>query len=641
MRKILYKIFYLSILTVLISCPGRAEAYRVSGVVAFTYNADEHRSGNVRSSSHSFSQQYSANLQSFFWDPRFLRYNAGVTYNITSVSSSSSSENIGLNYDLNMRFFPGMMVSWDLYDRQSTSKISSDNNIAGYDLNTNSYGGSLQLNLSRRDGGRRGNNNNVNNNNSNNNNNSYNYNNNNNKSGSLINFRLPDIGLSYGHVESDSAGALNPINESRDNVGLTLAYRINARADLNMGQTDETYKNFITGGNYETKSTTVASKILVSPEADLNLSGSLTDRTTSGFAGFGRNDTAWYSTAALNFKERDGIRHSYTYSYNKSQSDFAEMTGHNAAANVSYQLNRDLSLRGGLHYTLAEYIITSPTATVPQEKQSMESGGAQTGVAYRKLYTPEFLGLFAMNTDYNFNTGFVDISSTQIDKAAGSGWYYENAAALGLTSIGWKKDSVATSYNVSSRRDHSPLTNNVRSQGLRLDASTVRIPQTTFRANASYTVTESSASNYSVFLNNAQNNSSIGNRALFYGVSAVYTATPSLTFDAGASQGRSSNSTPSLSTLQPNVQAPIEQAMYFGAHYGKALTRNVMFRANARDEYRKSFRAKTETRDIDAGLDYRIRQVLMNFTYRWNERLPEAGLNTYQQSYMVKLSRPF
>ncbi len=41
------------------------------------------------------------------------------------------------------------------------------------------------------------------------------------------------------------------------------------------------------------------------------------------------------------------------------------------------------------------------------------------------------------------------------------------------------------------------------------------------------------------------------------------------------------------------------------------------------------------------GLDYRIRQVLVNFTYRWNELVPEKGLNTYQQSYMVKLSRPF
>jgi hypothetical protein len=41
------------------------------------------------------------------------------------------------------------------------------------------------------------------------------------------------------------------------------------------------------------------------------------------------------------------------------------------------------------------------------------------------------------------------------------------------------------------------------------------------------------------------------------------------------------------------------------------------------------------------GLDYRIRQVLVNFTYRWTEMMPENSLTTYLQSYMVKLSRPF
>jgi hypothetical protein len=118
-------------------------------------------------------------------------------------------------------------------------------------------------------------------------------------------------------------------------------------------------------------------------------------------------------------------------------------------------------------------------------------------------------------------------------------------------------------------------------------------------------------------------------------------ASPSLSFDAGASQSHSSNATPTLSTLQPNTAAPVEQMAYIGAHYVTSLTRNLMYRANARDEYRSSFRAKTETRNIDMGLDYRIRQILVNFTCRWNELMPENGLNMYQQSYTVKLSRPF
>jgi hypothetical protein len=633
LHKILYKIFYLSIFSVLLLGPGRADAYRVSGLVAFTYTADEYRTGNMQNSSHSFSQQYSVMVQNYLWDPRFLRYQAGVAYNITSGSLSESK---GLNYDLNMNFFPGMMISWDLYDRQATSKVSTDENIAGYDLTTSSYGGSLNLNLSRKKG-RRGNNNNNTNNNYNNN---YNYNNNNNNNGSRFHFPLPDIRLSYGHIESDSQGTLEPVRESRDNANLSMKYRINTQVDLNIDQTTEIYKNFITGGTYDTKSTTFASKILVSPDADLDVSGNRTDRTTTGIAGFGRHDTAWRSTVALNFKERDGIRHGYTYGFSKSQSDYADLTSHYAVATVSYQIHRDLSLRGGLNYSLAEYIVKATAATL-EEKQNLESGGAQTGVAYRKLYTPDFLGPFAMNTDYGFNTGYTKITSAQATEDVGNGLYYENTAAIGFTSIGWKKDSLFTGYNISSRRDRSPLTNNVRSQSFRLDASTFRIPQTTLRANATYTATESSASKSSIFLNNAQNNLSIGRRTLFYGVSALYLVSPSLSFDAGASQNRSSSSTPTLSTLQPNSDAPVEQLAYIGAHYAYSINRNLMYRANARDEYRSSFRVRTETRNIDMGLDYRIRQVLVNFTYRWFELLPENSLNTYQQSYMMKLSRPF
>jgi len=641
LNKFLYKIFYLSIFTSLLLCPGRADAYRVSGVVAFTYNADEYRTGNQRTTSHFFTQNYIASLQNYLWDPRFLRYQAGVSYNIIS---SSLSENKGLSYDLNMNFFPGMMISWDLYDRKSTSKMSTNENIAGYDLTTISYGGSMKLNLSRK-GGRNNNHNNNNNNNNYNNNYNNNSNNNSNNNGSRFHFRLPDIGLLYGHVESDSQGAQYPIKESRDNVGLSIAYRINAQADLNMSQTTESYKNFINGAQYDTTSTSLASKILVSPDADLDLSGSRIERTTTGFAGlFALHDTIWSSAATLNFKERDGIRHGYNYGFTKSQSDYADRTNHHAAATVSYQIHRDLSLRGGLNYAIAEYFAKARAATLtsaatPESKQNLESGGAQTGVAYRKLYTPDFLGPFAMNTDYSFNTGYTKITSSQANEEVGSGLYYENSAAIGFTSIEWKKDSLFAGYNISSRRDRSPLSNNIRHQSFRLDASTYRIPQATVRANVSYTVTESSVSGAnSVFVNSKLNNSG---RSLFYQISALYAVSPSLSVDAGASQGYSSNSAPTLSTLQPNMTAPVEQMAYIGAHYVNAITRNLMYRANVRDEYRSSFRVKTETRNVDMGLDYRIRQVLVNFTYRWTEMLPENGLNTYLQSYMVKLSRPF
>jgi hypothetical protein len=40
-------------------------------------------------------------------------------------------------------------------------------------------------------------------------------------------------------------------------------------------------------------------------------------------------------------------------------------------------------------------------------------------------------------------------------------------------------------------------------------------------------------------------------------------------------------------------------------------------------------------------LDYRIRQVLVNFSYRWNALIPEDGLTTYLQGYYMRLSRPF
>ncbi len=413
-----------------------------------------------------------------------------------------------------------------------------------------------------------------------------------------------------------------------------MKYRFTSRGDLNIGQTVETYKNFITGGTYDTKSTDFSSKILVSPGADLVVSGNRLDRTITGIPGFGA-DKRLQSKVALNFKEREGISYGYTYDFSDSQTPSDELTRHDAAATVSYLINSDLSLRGNLNYSVADYFIKAT-----EERQNLETGGAQTGVAYRKIHTPDFLGPFVMDTNYGFNTGYSKVTG-QVSEDTGGGLYYENTAGLLFTSKGWTKDRLSAGYNISSKRDRSPLSNNARRENFRFDASTFRIPQTTVQANISYSSIEnSSAANYSELIYGYQKNPIAERRDLTYQVTALYLVSPSLNIDVGASKQRTSDAA-SLSTLQPTNAAMIEQLAYIGAHYVNAISRSLVYRADVRDEFRSTSGERIERRNVEMNLDYRIRQVLVNFKYRWNASMPDNGLTTYVQSYYVKLSRPF
>lgn len=183
--------------------------YQVSGIVEFSYRDYETKIGNDKTSSSSFTQYYRANLTNYIFDPRFLQLTAGVGYNVTS---SKGGDNSTLDYDIVASFFPGQKIQGSAYWRKADTTIQSNSNIAGYDINTTSYGANLIARLSlfsRRNG--RGSNDNVNN-------------NANSEGGSFI---YPDIVLTYGHVDSESLNSAFSSRESRDNIlaGLRFSNR--------------------------------------------------------------------------------------------------------------------------------------------------------------------------------------------------------------------------------------------------------------------------------------------------------------------------------------------------------------------------------------------------------------------------------
>jgi hypothetical protein len=160
------------------------------------------------------------------------------------------------------------------------------------------------------------------------------------------------------------------------------------------------------------------------------------------------------------------------------------------------------------------------------------------------------------------------------------------------------------------------------------------------RANATYVFTESSSSgNFNDLLNKYQN-TNYGRRVFTYQMTALYVVSSSLNVEAGASRGRTSTAQPTLSTL-PVSPEPNDRLAYIGVNYASAITRRLTYRATARNEHRVANGDKSDMRTVEMNLDYRIRQVLVNFNYRWNAWTPENGLTTQVQSYYVRLTRPF
>ena len=615
-----------------LSSPAEAR-YGVSGVVSFSYEDYQSKIGDQKISSQIFSQQYSFALSNYVWDPRFMVFTANIGYAIQSPLNTGAADTTMLTYGLNTTFFPKSSISMNLFGNKAVSKVDSRSNIAGFEVTTTSYGGSLRMAL-----------NSLNNNGNRNNDN----NNNNNDFGGNRGRRmvLPNINLSHVHTESESQNSLNPIQESRDDSRVLITYRPRQRLDMSLEGGLEQYKNEVTGFSYDTTTAGFKANSALSSRTALSMFGRYSDRTVSGnLSGYESRSTSFNYGMMLNTTESARLSHRYQFERSTSQSDTIEVTEDRARAGVYYMVTPELQVHGALTYDLAESR-TKETAIASAQTTDQTSGAISAGANYNKSYTPDFLGPFSFNTSYGFEYGFFEISSTDPSIAQGKGSYYTNSAGAGLASRGWDKETFSLGYRFSNRRDHSPAGNNNMNQNFNLGVSTRRIPKTTISANANYSVQESS-SKFNI-QNTTQTQTEQQRRSVTYTLSASHATTQSLSLNAGASRGQSTSMTEfTLSTLGPPTSGikTDDTAVYAGADFNHNLTRNVLFRANAREEFRSTdngvTKNDTQSHIARMNLDYRMRMIFVNFEYRWRQDTPEGGLTTTQQYFLARLTRPF
>lgn len=500
--------------------------------------------------------------------------------------------------------------------------VQSSANIAGYDVTTTSYGATLNLRLNMRTIAR-------------NNNNNY--------------FRgtpviYPDITLSHTRTESESLNSTNPLNEVRDRTTAYITYRPAAGFDLTADGSLEDYQNRINGGTYDSRSANIASNIKVSPDADLRLSGRLTERNVQNITGYASFDRRQEYNAALEFKEQDGWSHSYRYNFNDSEYASSSLRTQKTTARVIYRTDIGLRFQGGLGYTLSDYNKKpNPPIDPIGDSSTYEAGDIIAGVAYNGRYVPDFIGPIILNTSYDLNPGLSRLTS-ETGGPEGSGWYYANILDLGISSDGWGKESLTLGYSFNNRRDDSAVNNDIRQEAYRFVVSTTRIERTSIRGTVTYTSVRSSNEAGSIFITTPAFYNQAGQnqkrRSYTYDLTADHTVSAFLTLAAGASRGQSTVSTYTLSTLTP-LTTTDDELYYAIANFNYPLTRNLVYRAQLREEIRNTLTGDTRSHQVNMYLDYRIRQVFINLEYRWRQDIPDEGLRTMQQFFFAKISRPF
>ena len=626
--------------------------YKVSGIVEFTYRNYENKVGDQQYSNNQFQQTYRANLSSFLIDPRLLLFDAGIGYSI--ITPSNAPDYHMLNYDLNMRFFPGMKVSWDLHGSQTVNNVQSYDNIAGYEVTSTSYGGTLRINpnLASKNGRR--------NNNYNNRSNSNNSNSNSNSNGNGNNFNngnrgwrfatLPELTLSRNHWGSESQNPLFPLNEERDNTKAAVYYRFNSRFHISLDGELEEYNNKIIDQKYDTTTINLQSGVILSPLSNLEIHGRRLDREVTGFVGYLPNETGTELMVSLLVAERNRLAQSYRYqygSYERHSGDVGSTYLQNSAiGELTYRYSDELSLLGGVNYRLAESTDTA-TPTMPERTMTVSDGGLSGGVSYVKLYTPAFLGPFGINTGYALRTGFANLSTNDPTVSSGSGLYYGNSLNAGIRSIAWRDDTAAFEYAFSNRRDGSPVGNDYRDQSFSLSLMTRRVPRTTLSAAASYRVHESSTNALVGPLIQQQNAASQG-RSVNYNLVATYVPTEYVLLTAGTNRGESTtNSTyqtlanlpPATSTLRSGLTL-----VYAIANFNYRFTRNLAYYAQAREDY--TYNSSTDANrirghELRMGASYRYHMIFLYWDSQWRIKDPDIGQRSQQTYHLLRLSRPF
>lgn len=607
--------------------------YYVSGVVGFTYSSYSSKVGGVTTSTQSWSEQYALGFGSSIVDPRFLLIGAGIGYQVSHFSGGEDS-NI-LTYSLNADFFPGRMISWKLYGNKSISNMPSVNNLAGYDVETTSFGATADLRLSAMK--KRGNNNNYFNNNRN------NSNNNNNRRG--FQYTLPDLTLSVNHTEAQSFSQLEPMHETRDNATANMRYTITPDAYAQLDGMLEEYKNLRTGYSYDSRSLALLSNIDLKKNRRLVLTGRLTEReydfqTTGGREKeSGQAYTIFYDSRVSN-----RFSHIYSYGYSHFEVPAAETLQQDAQGGLQYRILPDLILNVSLRYSDATYT-RKETALLPKAESNVKTGTLSSGVNYVAEYKPEFMDPFAIRVNYTFDSGFSDVHDA-INNVQTSGWFYQNTAGLGLFSVGWQYESLNLSSAYTVRRDHSGYGSNTETQSYSLNVQSSRVPRTRIYANASYTLAETTSGNVPNPTQPLVFGTSSESRTLQYTAGLDYAIAAHLNFIAGASQVNTRDTTLNytLATLaMPGAPEVTQERYYAMLNSNFALTRTITCKLSLEDEWQKTKPIGREMQSyiVNAGLDWRIRKIYLNLDYRWRRDMPAGSVDVQQQYFFARISRPF
>ena len=624
-----------------IAIGSAAHAYQVNGVVDYTYTHHVIKVGSTKSSQSTLLENYQASLITPIFDPRFLRIRAGVGFRRSHSNQYADSDS--LTYNVGATFFPFSIISLETYLDKTVTTVDSTSSLAGYDVDTQNYGGSLALRLRRLPGLVRGRNNrnNYNNNNSNGNNNYGN----NSLGRRLIAIPLPEFFLSYGHSNSTSESSIHPLDEVRDRYSGTMRYRFNPSLDLNVDTKKELYENRLTQATYETVNTSADSTLHLRGGGYVKLTGRLTDQQTYGIFGVGiRNEVQTQDYAAdarLNTSQR--LAQEYRYGFRTvSSNNGSKYALHTGIAQVIYRVLPEVDARGGLQYTLEEQTIAA-TGALPDIHSNVQRAGMFAGVAYRDTYQPAFLDPFRFYTHYDFSSGVSDVSTNAAIDSGGSGYYYGNAAGFGLESIGWKQDSLNMSYAYSNNRDHSPAAANRWSHNLSLAASTNRVPKTHINASAGYTLSnaQSGLSNY---FDSLASGSEVDSRSYYIAADISNTAVQYVTLDGGVRRGKSSTNTDyTLSSIKIDYNS-LETSTYAGASFSYPVSRTLLTRLSVREQLLRREQPGTYSKEIRtflAALDYRFRKLLCSLSYTIREDIPKPGLKTQEQLFYAKVARPF
>ncbi len=210
-----------------------------------------------------------------------------------------------------------------------------------------------------------------------------------------------------------------------------------------------------------------------------------------------------------------------------------------------------------------------------------------------------------------------------------------------ISADGWEKENLNFTYSYHSKRDHSPVNNDFWRHSYRAVFSSRRVRDLLVRGSAAYLTQEDSleARNYILSTEPGANQK---RRTVTYDVNAEYVLSVYAAASAGASRGQATTTYQSLSGILPPSSSQVDDSLIFGSlTFTYPLARFLVYRAQLREEHRRSAAGDIQSHQVNMNLDYRIRSLFLNFEYRWRLDDPETGQNAEQQYVLAKLTRPF